>query len=83
MSKNIVNLKVVPKDITALENEQKPSLNCDILLSTALSELKDCLLIGQTLDNDFYISSTTGDKKTILYWIEDFKMRLLNGEYDE
>lgn len=83
MSKNIINLKVVPKNNISLEDEQEPSLNSDILLSTALGELKDCLIIGQTLESEFYISSTTGDKKTILYWIEDFKMRLLNGEYDE
>jgi hypothetical protein len=82
MTKNIFNLKIVPKNETSFE-EDEPTLDSDMLLNTAIGELKHALIIGQTLDDEFYISSTTGDKKTLLYWIEDFKMRLLNGAYDE
>ena len=78
---NIHNFKIVPKSDTSLE--EKDDVNqAELVLEAAVGELSEVLLIGQTLDGQLYIAATTGDKRDLLYWVEDFKMRLMDGEYD-
>ncbi|CAB4169068.1 hypothetical protein UFOVP1516_7 [uncultured Caudovirales phage] len=79
---NIHNFKVVPKSNTSFE-ETEPTLDADMVLNAAVGELKEVLLIGQTINGELYVASTTGEKKALLYWIEDFKMRLMTGTYDD
>lgn len=78
---NIHQFKVVPKVIEAKEDNS--SLEADIVLTEAIGQLNHVVIIGQTDNNETYIASTTGNKKELLYWIEDFKMRLMAGAYDE
>ncbi len=78
---NINKFKLVPKSDSF---EEKDEVNqAELVLQAAAGELSEVLLIGQTLDDQLYIAATTGDKRELLYWIEDFKMRLMAGEYDQ
>ena len=78
---NINKFKLVPKSDSF---EEKDEVNqAELVLQAAAGELSEVLLIGQTLDDQLYIAATTGDKRELLYWIEDFKMRLMSGEYDQ
>lgn len=79
---NIHNFKIVPKSNISLEEKDEVN-QAELVLQAATGELNEVLLIGQSLDGYLYIAATTGDKMTLLYWIEDFKMRLMAGEYDE
>jgi len=78
---NINKFKLVPKSDSF---EEKDEVNqAERVLCAASGELNEVLIIGQTLDGQLYIAATTGDKRELLYWIEDFKMRLMAGEYDQ
>lgn len=76
---NIHQFKVVPKGEETLPS----TLEADIVLTEAIGQLNHVVIIGQTDNNETYISSTTGNKKELLFWIEDFKCRLMAGAYDE
>lgn len=76
---NIHNFSLV-KNSHLLKEDEPFTDRC---LKDAIGKLDDLLLIGHNIEGDLYISSTFIDKRQILWTIEDFKKRLMNGDYDE
>ena len=65
-------------------NKGEPSDNPDHVLEEAKGEYQEVFIIGY--DNQNYLdvrSSTNWDAKSILFAIEKFKSKLLNGDYSE
>lgn len=52
------------------------------VLDHAGEACEDLLILGEEKDGTLYFAASTGDKGTLLLWIETFKFALLSGDYD-
>lgn len=52
------------------------------VLEAAIGKVTAVLLIGEDTNGKWYFASSVGDKREMLWWIEEFKQRLLSGEWD-
>jgi len=58
------------------------ALDPDVVLEVAKGDFKDVFIIGYDKDGYLDIRSSLGfDAKGILFAIEQFKLKLLNGDY--
>jgi hypothetical protein len=46
------------------------------------AECQDVLILGTDADGEFYAAASLSDKATLLYWLEQFRHKLLSGDYD-
>lgn len=69
---NVIDLPV----LTTLD------LNADKILSNLDGKLKGFVLIGYDLNDDLFYSSTYGNKAKMLWMIENFKLDLMDDDYD-
>lgn len=54
-------------------------------VSRVLDCARECqavLVLGQDANGDLYAASSLGDKATVLYWLEQFRHKLLAGDFD-
>jgi hypothetical protein len=47
------------------------------------SKLSDVLIIGYTDDNNGFVATTISDIKEMLFMVEEFKFKLMSGEFNE
>lgn len=52
------------------------------MLNCAVGELEEVIVIGDCLDGDSWLSSSTADKQKLLWMIENVKFKLMVGDYD-
>lgn len=57
-------------------------INPDDVLEGAKGHVDKVLILG-TCEEGNYVAASTGDKGTLLFMIELFKTKLLNGDFDE
>lgn len=55
----------------------------DGVLEGAKGQLSAVLVIGRCEDGDNYAAASTTDKGKLLLMIEEFKLRLLDGDFDD
>jgi hypothetical protein len=57
----------------------------DKVCDAAKAICSDVLILGTPNDNsgELYMAASNGDKQQALWWVEEFKMRLLRGDFDE
>ena len=54
----------------------------DVLKSVMEENLREILVIAVSKDNNDVYFSSSGNKKDMLFLLENFKHRLLSGDYD-
>ncbi len=55
----------------------------EILEKAKSSKLSEVLVIGYKGDDETFVATTISDIKEMLFMIEDFKFRLMSGEFNE
>lgn len=55
-----------------------------VSVSRVLDAAQTCqavLILGTDVEGDLYAAASLSDKATLLYWLEQFKHKLLAGDY--
>jgi len=69
-------------EIIGFPGRTKLDIHPDKVLEGAKGELGTAVVIGYTGGGKIWLSSSTGDKASIVLLIEQIKFKLLNGDYD-
>lgn len=67
--------------VSSLRVVNNENIDCDKVLTEATGKLKDVLIIGRQHNGELYIASNTDRKSELLYLMEKFKFKMLNGDY--
>jgi hypothetical protein len=55
---------------------------CDAAKAVCSEVLILGIRVDDSADTELYMAASIGDKMQLLYWVEDFKMRLMRGDFD-
>lgn len=70
-------------DVVVLNNATTLDLPPDRVLSGALGQLDQVLLLGRDQEGADYFASSTTNKTELLWLVESFKQSLLSGDFDD
>lgn len=70
-------------DILSFSGTTRHTINPDDVLEAAKGELKQVLIIGEAHNGDLYAASSTANKESILYALEEFKFKLMTEGFCE
>jgi len=70
-------------NVISMDGYIRKDIDPDNILEGAKGQLKQVLVIGRCEDGDYYAAASTADKGKLLLAIEEFKLRLLDGDFDE